>query len=85
MNRCKAMRVMAGGSVAAVCSALLLAFNECTAESSIYMQCGPGPGPGVDCIHLAAGDGQVTMADDAEKTLYIFSFSEVPLPGVNGV
>ena len=85
MNRCKAMRVMAGGSVAAVCSALLLAFNECTAESSIYMQCGPsGPGPGVDCIHLAAGDGQVTMADDAEKTLYIFSFSEVPLPGVDG-
>jgi FtsP/CotA-like multicopper oxidase with cupredoxin domain len=77
---------MAGGMIAAVCSTLLMAFNECAAapESSIYVQCGGGPGPGVDCIHLAAGDGQVTMADDAAKPLYIFSFSEVPLPGVDG-
>ena len=52
-----------------------------SADSSIYIQCGP---PGSDCIHLAAGDGMVTMASDDEKPLYIFSFSEVPLPGVDG-
>ena len=84
MVRIEPVKCMAGGVVAALCSALLMAFNECAAESSIYMQCGGGPGPGVDCIHLAAGDGQVTMADDAAKPLYIFSFSEVPLPGVDG-
>lgn len=84
MVRIEPVKCMAGGMIAALCSTLLMAFNECAAESSIYMQCGGGPGPGVDCIHLAAGDGQVTMADDAEKPLYIFSFSEVPLPGVDG-
>ena len=84
MVRIEPVKCMAVGMVAAVCSAFLMAFNECSAESSIYMQCGGGPGPGVDCIHLAAGDGQVTMADDAAKPLYIFSFSEVPLPGVDG-
>ena len=82
MVRIEPVKCMAVGMVVAVCSAFLMAFNECAAESSIYVQCGDsGPGPGVDCIHLAAGDGQVTMADDAEKPLYIFSFSEVPLPG----
>jgi len=86
MVRIEPMKCMAGGMIAVVCSTLLMAFNECAAapESSIYVQCGGGPGPGVDCIHLAAGDGQVTMADDAAKPLYIFSFSEVPLPGVDG-
>jgi len=86
MVRIEPVKCMAGGIIAALCSVLLMAFNECVAdpESSIYVQCGGGPGPGVDCIHLAAGDGQVTMADDAAKPLYIFSFSEVPLPGVAG-
>jgi FtsP/CotA-like multicopper oxidase with cupredoxin domain len=44
---------------------------------------------GIKCDHLAAGDGMVTMADDAidpdsgtpGKKLYIFSFSRLPLPG----
>ena len=84
MVRIEPVKCMAVGMVVAVCSAFLMAFNECSAESSIYVQCGGGPGPGVDCIHLAAGDGQVTMADDAAKPLYIFSFSEVPLPGAGG-
>jgi FtsP/CotA-like multicopper oxidase with cupredoxin domain len=52
-------------------------------ESSIYVQCDPTD-PGVKCVNLAAGDGQVTMADDMAKTLYIFSFSEVPYPGEGG-
>jgi len=81
MVRIEPVKFMAGGVIAAVCCALLTPFNECAAESGIFVQSGPsGPGPGVDCIHLAAGDGQLTMADDAEKPLYIFSFSEVPLP-----
>jgi len=89
MVRIEPVKCIAMGMVAAVCSSFLMVFNERAAqaapESSIYVQCGEsGPGPGVDCIHLAAGDGQVTMADDAAKPLYIFSFSEVPLPGVDG-
>jgi len=74
--------------------ACLAAFNVHAQESSIYVQCPPGPN--VDCIHLAAGDGMITMADDSYvdfegnliegegKPLYIFSFSQVPLPGDGG-
>ena len=39
---------------------------------------------GIECIHLAAGDGMVTMADDMAKTQYIFSFAKLDLPGENG-
>ena len=91
MVRIEPVKCMAGGMIVAVCSTLLMAFNECAAapESSIYVQCPtstvvqPG-GEDIECIHLAAGDGQVKMADDAAKRLYIFSFSEVPLPGEDG-
>jgi hypothetical protein len=52
-------------------------------ESSIYVQCPPNTvlhpfGDGIVCRHLVAGDGMVTMADDAGKELYIFSFSDLP-------
>jgi len=37
------------------------------------------------CMHLSGGDGFATMADDAGKTLYIFSFSDLTGVGdVNG-
>jgi len=39
---------------------------------------------GIVCDHLAAGDGMVTMADDMQKQQYIFSFSRLPLPGIDG-
>ncbi len=52
------------------------------AESSVYVQCPNSTdlhpsGDGIRCVHLAAGDGMVTMADDAQKQLYVFGFSEV--------
>jgi len=47
---------------------------------------------GIQCGHLVSGDGMVTMADEVDpdgvgprgKQLYIFSFAEVPLPGIDG-
>jgi len=53
-------------------------------QSSINLQCPattilhPSGGDGIKCMHLMAGDGQVHMADDAEKKLYIFSFAKTP-------
>lgn len=58
-------------------------------NSSIHIQCPkavgtllhPGPNnPGIKCVHLSAGDGMVTMSDDARKEQYIFSYSELPEP-----
>jgi len=60
-----------------------------SADSNIFVQCPkdvgtelhPGPNnPGIKCIHLAAGDGMVTMADDQGKELYVFSFAELSDP-----
>jgi len=66
-------------------------------DSSIIVQCPTGTilhpdtdgndatrEDGIECIHLAAGDGMVTMADDMAKTQYIFSFAKLDLPGENG-
>ncbi len=41
--------------------------------------------PGIKCDHLVAGDGMVTMSDDAKKEQYIFSFAHLPsgAPPVN--
>jgi len=54
-------------------------------QSSILFQCPtqtllhPTPGdPAIRCDHLVAGDGMVTMADDAGKQMYIFSFARLP-------
>jgi len=66
----------------------LIPFNA-SADSNIFVQCPkdvgtelhPGPNnPGIKCIHLAAGDGMVTMADDQGKELYVFSFAELSDP-----
>jgi FtsP/CotA-like multicopper oxidase with cupredoxin domain len=82
------------GWIAVAIPMLFVAFPADAQDSSIYVQC-PNDSvlhpdtdgnpdtrePGIKCIHLAAGDGMVTMADDQSKKLYIFSFSKVPLPG----
>jgi FtsP/CotA-like multicopper oxidase with cupredoxin domain len=72
-------------------SAIGLATVANAQDSSIYVQCPsstalhPGPmDPGIKCLHLVAGDGMVTMANDQTdgapggKPLYIFSFAELP-------
>ncbi len=76
-----------------VFSALLVALSASAQESNIYVQCPtetvlhPSGGDGIKCGHLVAGDGMVTMADDAVdgvpggKELYIFSFAELPSGG----
>jgi FtsP/CotA-like multicopper oxidase with cupredoxin domain len=66
-----------------VFSMLVVALTASAQDSSIYVQCPsttdlhPG-GDGIECRHLVAGDGMVTMSDDAQKQLYIFSFAELP-------
>ena len=67
-----------------VFSVLLVALTASAQNSNIYVQCPestdlhPSGGPGIKCGHLVAGDGMVTMADDAQKELYIFSFAQLP-------
>ena len=74
---------------------LLASFSANAQDSSIYVQCendteihpdtdgDPATrSDGIECIHLVAGDGMATMADGYPQ--YIFSFAEVPLPGVDG-
>lgn len=83
--------------IAAAIPVLFLAHQAGAQESSIYVQCPTSTElhpdtdndpatreAGIKCVHLAAGDGMVTMADDDKKPLYIFSFSDVPLPGEAG-
>jgi len=56
-------------------------------DSSIYVQCPdttelhPAGGDGIKCAHLVAGDGMVTMADDGERPMYIFSYAALPDDG----
>lgn len=66
----------------AALSLLLVGEAANAQDSSIYVQC-PATTPlhptgdGIRCAHLAAGDGMVSMADDGDKDLYVFGFSEV--------
>jgi len=80
------MNLLNRGLVAAAAVMFFLASSANAQDSSIYVQCPETTdlhptGDGIVCDHLAAGDGMVTMADDAEKQQYIFSFARVPLPG----
>jgi FtsP/CotA-like multicopper oxidase with cupredoxin domain len=79
------------GLIAAVSAVLLVPLSASAQDSNIFVQCPNGtelhpdtdglPGEdGIKCFHLAAGDGMVTMSDDAGKELYIFSFSTIPAP-----
>jgi len=82
------MKVMTRGSIAGV-FLFCMALAAHAQESSINRQC-PGAttlhpsGDGITCMHIVAGDGMVTMADDnyagtgAGKPLYIFAFAALP-------
>jgi len=80
-------KVLSIGLIAiAVTFAVTLTANA--QDSPINIQCPestllhPTPGdPAIKCGHLVAGDGMVTMADDAKKKLYIFSFATLPGEG----
>ena len=74
------------GLIAAVSAVLLVPLSASAQESNIFVQCPESTdlhpaGDGIKCRHLMAGDGMVTMADDANKELYIFSFADVPTGG----
>ena len=100
MARSEMMRIRTRELIAAICLGFLVTFNASAQESNIYIQCPtstllhpdthPTPADdnlredGIKCDHLAAGDGMVTMADDAGKELYIFSFARLALPGIDG-
>jgi len=77
-------RAVAAGALAAALFAGLVPAHAQSQNGAVYVQC-PGDtngdavpdgpfDPNVRCIHLAAGDGYVTMADG--KPLYIFGFSD---------
>ena len=84
---CRRARALLIGIAVAVFSASTSATLSAQPNGSIYTQC-PGdtdgdgvpdvavPGhPNVHCMHLAAGDGFITMADG--KPIYTFGFSDV--------
>jgi FtsP/CotA-like multicopper oxidase with cupredoxin domain len=85
------MNVMTKGSIAAV-FLFCVSLAASAQESSINIQCPTSTplhaGPdGIKCMHLVAGDGMVTMADEnyegttAGKPLYVFSFARLPGEG----
>jgi len=81
------MNWMSKGIVAAAVPILFVALPSNAQDSSIYVQCPETTalhptGDGIKCKHLSGGDGMVTMADG--KELYVFSFSDIPLPGQSG-
>jgi FtsP/CotA-like multicopper oxidase with cupredoxin domain len=88
------MQLISRGLVAGVLTMLFVAFPASAQDSNINVQCPDATPehPNIKCIHLVAGDGIATMADDmidpafggAGKKQYIFSFANVPLPGVDG-
>ena len=91
INIGKLLNVLIRGTFSVIFSTLFLfSFNNVNAaESNIFVQCPkatgtlahPGPdNPGIKCLHLVAGDGMVTMSDDAQREQYVFSFAELPEP-----
>jgi len=67
--------------------ALLSGGTAAAQDSSIYVQCPettdlhPSGGEGIKCAHLVAGDGMVTMSDDDQTPMYIFSYATLPDDG----
>jgi FtsP/CotA-like multicopper oxidase with cupredoxin domain len=96
INKGDAMNLINRGLVSIAISVLFVALPASAQDSSIYVQCPtstllhPDTHPlpadddvreaGIECDHLVAGDGMVTMADDAAKKQYIFSYARVALP-----
>jgi FtsP/CotA-like multicopper oxidase with cupredoxin domain len=95
MEKNKPMRVLAGGLILAVLFGPLVAPTASAQDSNIFIQCPASTplhptGDGIKCDHLVAGDGMVTMADDAYanddgtvggKKTYVFSFAMLPGEG----
>lgn len=100
------MKSITKGTIAAAITMLVAAFPAFAQDSSIYVQCPTATtlhpdsdgnastrSDGIKCDHLIAGDGMVSMADEAYvnddgsnggKHTYIFGFARVPLPGEGG-
>ncbi|MBI1424639.1 MAG: multicopper oxidase domain-containing protein [Gammaproteobacteria bacterium] len=91
------MKIITRGFAAAAFSLLFVPFGANAQDSSIYVQCptqtrlhpdtDANPDTrenGIKCDHISAGDGIVTMANDGAKQQYVFGFSRLTLPGVNG-
>ncbi len=83
------LRFIVNAFIAIAVLLALFAFKASALDSNIYVQCPKDTGtalhpgannPGIKCVHLAAGDGMVTMADDQRKEQYVFSFAEIPEP-----
>ena len=74
------MQFISRGLVAGALAMLFVAFPASAQDSSINVQCPDtvATDDAIECVHLVAGDGMVTMADGYPQ--YIFSFAEVPLP-----
>jgi FtsP/CotA-like multicopper oxidase with cupredoxin domain len=77
------MNFIIRGLIAAVSAVLLVPLSASAQDSNIFVQCPETTdlhptGDGILCEHVVAGDGMVTMADDAEKQQYIFSYARLP-------
>ncbi len=80
------MKFITSGLIAAVFLLLLVAHSANAQDSNIYVQCNATTelhptGDGIKCMHIVAGDGMVTMADDGRKEQYVFGFAELPEGG----
>jgi len=88
------MKIITRGIAVTAFSMLLVPFGANAQDSSIYVQCPTSTrlhpdtdgdpttrSEGIKCDHLSAGDGMVSMGDDARKPLYVFGFSRINLPG----
>ena len=83
------MKFLTRGLLAAAIPVLFLAVPAYAQDSAVYTQCrdattlhplvNGSPSEAIKCMHLAGGDGMVTMADG--EPLYIFGFAEIPMPG----
>jgi len=91
------MKIMIRGIAVTVFSVLLVPFGAYAQDSSILVQCPTSTrlhpnGNGIECKHIAAGDGMVSMAKfitdpdkgPIRKPLYVFGFSKINLPGEDG-
>jgi FtsP/CotA-like multicopper oxidase with cupredoxin domain len=83
------MKLLTRGLLAAAIPMFFLAAPAYAQDSAVYTQCpeettlhplaGGTNGGEIKCMHLAGGDGMVTMADG--DPIYIFGFAKIPMPG----
>jgi FtsP/CotA-like multicopper oxidase with cupredoxin domain len=64
------------GSIILFLAGLVFFFAASSSEGAVFVQCGEGnSNPNKVCMHVAAGDGFITMADGT--VLYSFGFSDM--------